>query len=49
MFPGEKHNAFTNTLSMIDLPSLRRIRGGGMQRFSYMNVVTLKSECDWMD
>ena len=34
---------------MIDLPSLRRIRGGGMQRFSYMNVVTLTSECDWMD
>ena len=44
LFPGEKPNAFTNTLSMIDLPSLRHIRGSGTRQFKNMNIVTLKSE-----
>ena len=45
LFPGEKRDCFTNTLSMIDLPSLRRIRGSGMGQFKNMNVVVLKSVC----
>ena len=49
MFPGEKPNAFTNTLSMIDLPSLRHIRGSGLGQFNDMNMVVLKSEWEWMD
>ena len=44
MFPGEKPNTLTNTLSMINLPSLRRIRGRGIRQFKNMNVVTLKSK-----
>ena len=44
LFPGEKPGTFTNTLSMIDLPSLRRIRGGGLRQFRNMHSVTLKSE-----
>ena len=44
LFPGEKRDCFTNTLSMIDLPSLRHIRGGGLRQFRNMNIVTLKSE-----
>ena len=49
LFPGEKSNTQTNTLSMIDLPSLRHIRGGGLGQLKNMNVVTLKSERGWMD
>ena len=45
LFPGENPGAFANTLSMIDLPSLRHIRGGGLGQFNHMNMVTLKSEC----
>ena len=45
LFPGEKPDVFSITLSMIDLPSLRHIRGGGLGQFNTMNVVTLKSEC----
>ena len=46
LFPGEKPGTFTNTLSMIDLPSLRHIRGWGLGQFRNMHSVTLKSECD---
>ncbi len=49
LFPGEKLNAFTKTLSIIDLPSLRHIRGGGLGQFNDMNIVTLKSECGLVD
>ena len=49
LFPGEKSNTHTNTLSMIDLPSLRHIRGGGLGQLKNMNVVALKSECGLMD
>ena len=45
LFPSEDSSAFTNTLSMIDLPSLCRIRGSGMGQFKNMNVVVLKSVC----
>ena len=41
LFPGEKPGTFTNTLSMVDLPSLRRIRGGGLGQFRNMHSVTL--------
>ena len=44
LFPGEKRDCFTSTLSMIDLPSLRHIRGGGLRQFRNMHSVTLKSE-----
>ena len=44
LFPGEKRECFTNTLSMINLPSLRHICGSGLRQFKNMNVVTLKSE-----
>ena len=44
LFPGEKRECFTNTLSMIDLPSLRHIRGWGLGQFRNMHSVTLKSE-----